>query len=264
MIFVPVFVLAGVMSLFAEDDILQNTPLVVAAVGVAALVVYVFSPLNRSLKTTFSPISRERTGTVWLALSVLLFPVVILITKILTDYPEGNDAFIIPRRGTWDEIGRYAIAAFSITLLYGGPLGEELGWRGFALPHLQKRHSPLEASVILGCFWALWHAPLDISHASGVPGFGGFVYRLICTIPITVLFTFFYNRARGNILVAILLHTSANFGLDLFQIKTALSFGVFFLMVLVLACYAVSSGRMWQKLPTSAREDCTEQVERHA
>lgn len=147
---------------------------------------------------------------------------------------------------------------FSITLLYGGPLGEELGWRGFALPFLQKTHSPLEASVILGSLWALWHAPLDISHAWGVPGFGGFVYRLICTIPITVLFTFFYNCAKGNILVAILLHTSANSGLDLFQITTASSFGVLFLIILVLACYAVCSGRMWQKLPASPRGDRTE------
>ena len=121
------------------------------------------------------------------------------------------------------------LRAFSITLLYGGPLGEESGWR---LPpcHTYRRDTALlRASVILGYFWALWHAPLDISHAWGVTGFGGFVYRLICTIPITVLFKFFYNRGRGNILVAILLHTSADFGLDLFQIKTALSFGVFFL-----------------------------------
>lgn len=126
-IFVPVFVLAVVMSLFTEDDILRNTPLIVAAVVVSALVVYVFSPLNRSLKTVFSPISRERTGTMWLVLSVLLFPVVILVTKILTYHPEGNEAFIIPQHGTWDEIGRHAIAVFFITLLYGGPLGEELG-----------------------------------------------------------------------------------------------------------------------------------------
>lgn len=148
-IFVPVFVLAVVMSLFTEDDILRNTPLIVAAVVVSALVVYVFSPLNRSLKTVFSPISRERTGTMWLVLSVLLFPVVILVTKILTYHPEGNEAFIIPQHGTWDEIGRYASAVFFITLLYGGPLGEELGWRGFALPYLQKRHSPLRQVLFL-------------------------------------------------------------------------------------------------------------------
>jgi membrane protease YdiL (CAAX protease family) len=39
-------------------------------------------------------------------------------------------------------------------------LGEEPGWRGFALPHLQKRHSPLIASLILAPIWALWHLPL--------------------------------------------------------------------------------------------------------
>jgi membrane protease YdiL (CAAX protease family) len=194
-------------------------------------------------------------------LSVLLFPVVILVAKIPTYHPEGNEAFIIPQHGTWDEIGRYAIAVFSITLLYGGPLGEEPGWRGFALPYLQKRHSPLEASVILGFFWALWHAPLDISHGFGVPGLEGVVYRLIFAIPLTLLFTFFYNRTKGSILVAILLHTSVNFSFELFQIQTASSFGVFFVMILVLGCYAVFSGRMWQKLPAS-REVCTEQVGR--
>lgn len=180
MIFVLVFALAAVMALFTEDDILQNTPLIVAAVGVTALVVYVFSPLNRSLKTVFSPKSRERTSTIWLVLSVLMFPVVIMVSKILTYHPEANEVIVVPQSGTWDEIGRYAIAVFSITLLYGGPLGEELGWRGFALPYLQKRHSPLRASIILGFFWGLWHAPLDISHGfGGMPGFEGVVYRLV-------------------------------------------------------------------------------------
>lgn len=103
---------------------------------------------------------------------------------------------------------------------------------------------------------------MDISHGFGAPGFEGVVYRLIFTIPLTFLFTFFYNRTKGNILVAILLHTSVDFGFELFQIQTAPSFDVFFVMVLVLGCYTVFSGRMWQKLPAS-REVCTEQVEGH-
>jgi membrane protease YdiL (CAAX protease family) len=256
-IFVPVFALAAVMSLFTEDDILRNTPLIAAAVGVSALVVYVFSPLNRSVKTSFSPMSGGQTGTTWLVLSVLLFPVVIVVAKMLAYHPEGNEVAIIPRDGTWYEIGRYAIATFFVTLLYGGPLGEELGWRGFALPYLQKRHSPLEASVILGFFWALWHAPMDLSHAFGVPGLVGFVYRLIFTMPLTLLFTYFYNRTAGSVLVAILLHTSINFGAVLFEIQTASSFGVLFIIVSVLGCCALLSGRMWQRLPAS-REVCTE------
>jgi len=64
MIFVPVFVLAAIMSLFTEVDILRNTPLVIAAVGAAALVVYVFSTKNRRFKTIFSPKSREHTSTI--------------------------------------------------------------------------------------------------------------------------------------------------------------------------------------------------------
>ncbi len=41
-----------------------------------------------------------------------------------------------------------------------GPLGEELGWRGYALPALQKHHSALVSSLIIGVFWCFWHAPL--------------------------------------------------------------------------------------------------------
>ena len=49
--------------------------------------------------------------------------------------------------------------AFATTFFLGGPLGEEPGWRGFALPRLQGRSGPLVGSLILGVLWALWHLP---------------------------------------------------------------------------------------------------------
>ena len=49
---------------------------------------------------------------------------------------------------------------FVITFLLGGPLGEEPGWRGFALLRLQPLHGPLIGSLILGVLWASWHLPL--------------------------------------------------------------------------------------------------------
>ena len=51
-----------------------------------------------------------------------------------------------------------------LVLLIGGPLGEEFGWRGLALPALEARLSPLWASLLLGIIWSIWHLPLILHH----------------------------------------------------------------------------------------------------
>jgi membrane protease YdiL (CAAX protease family) len=86
-----------------------------------------------------------------------------------------------------------------------GPVGEEFGWRGLALPLLQRRFSPFWASIVLGVVWAFWHAPSFVM--SGTPqsawSFGPFFLGLIA---ITVIMTPLFNAARGSLLVAILYH----------------------------------------------------------
>ena len=86
-----------------------------------------------------------------------------------------------------------------------GPLGEEFGWRGLALPLLQRRFSPFWASLILGVVWAVWHAPAFA--LSGTPqsawSFGPFFLGLIA---ITVIMTPLFNASRGSLLIAILYH----------------------------------------------------------
>jgi membrane protease YdiL (CAAX protease family) len=86
-----------------------------------------------------------------------------------------------------------------------GPLGEEFGWRGLALPLLQRRFSPFWASLILGVTWAVWHAPAFLM--SGTPqsawSFGPFFVGLIA---ITVIMTPLFNASRGSLLIAILYH----------------------------------------------------------
>ena len=102
---------------------------------------------------------------------------------------------------------------FALTLLFGGPLGEEIGWRGWLLPNLQQRVSPLLASLFVGLIWGCWHLPL---HLRGVydtdmgSGVAGVALRIASSCLLAVLFTWLYNRARGGLLVVILLHASVN------------------------------------------------------
>jgi membrane protease YdiL (CAAX protease family) len=86
--------------------------------------------------------------------------------------------------------------------------GEELGWRGFALPRLQERHGALLASLILGVIWACWHLPLFF-----VPGSqrdAGFPAFLLGTIGLSILFTWLFNNTGGSVLLCMVLHQSIN------------------------------------------------------
>ena len=99
------------------------------------------------------------------------------------------------------------------TALFGGPLGEEIGWRGYALPQLLSRHSPLTSSLILGLVWGAWHAPLHLRgvyDASVARGWVGVGLRLISSVGLAVIFTWLYQRCGRSLLIMVLLHTSLN------------------------------------------------------
>lgn len=99
----------------------------------------------------------------------------------------------------------YLVFPGLIQSLLLGPLGEEFGWRGLALPLLQRRFSPFWASLILGSIWAIWHAPSFLM--SGTPqsawSFGPFFLGLLA---ITVILTPLFNASRGSLLIPILYH----------------------------------------------------------
>jgi uncharacterized protein len=110
------------------------------------------------------------------------------------------------------------LVEFVRILFLGGPLGEELGWRGFALPRLQQHRTALTSSVLVGVIWGLWHIPLYFVSGTGQhellrtgtsPAFaiGGFVGW---TIGLSVLFTWLFNQTRGSLIVVILFHAAVN------------------------------------------------------
>ncbi len=99
----------------------------------------------------------------------------------------------------------YPVYVLYIAIFTG--MGEEPGWRGFALPRLQERHGPLLATAILSVIWAAWHLPNVL--------FGGwtglsFSLWLALTVASVFIYTWVYNRTGGSILIAALLHGAIN------------------------------------------------------
>jgi membrane protease YdiL (CAAX protease family) len=89
-------------------------------------------------------------------------------------------------------------------------LGEEPGWRGFALPRLQLRYGPLMGSVILGGLHGLWHLPAFFTAAIGPFTPERAVSFLLTAVAVTLLFTWLFNNTGGSVLLAMLLHAANN------------------------------------------------------
>jgi uncharacterized protein len=101
------------------------------------------------------------------------------------------------------------LANFILVLIAGGPLGEELGWRGFALPEMQKHMSWRSASLALGGIWGIWHLPLLFVAGAPQSGIQFFAF-FVLIISTSVFYTWLYNRSRGSVLPVLALHTASN------------------------------------------------------
>lgn len=87
--------------------------------------------------------------------------------------------------------------------------GEEIGWRGYALPRLSKRFGLGSASIIVGIIWASWHLPLFFISQSDKSGQSFLLYLLQVT-PLSVAAAWLYWRTQGGLLLVMLLHAAVN------------------------------------------------------
>jgi len=136
---------------------------------------------------------------------------------------------------------------FISNIIYG-PMGEELGWRCYALNELQKKYSPLISSLIIGFLWALWHSPLWFM--SGYTGRASVVYILFFMIGImslSIFLTFFYNRSK-SILIAIWIHFLFNYLLQIVLVNnyTLIIFTSLIYLIAVLVIVVLNKKTMLQ------------------
>lgn len=107
------------------------------------------------------------------------------------------------------------LSYYFIKNLLSGPLGEELGWRGFALLELQKQYSPLIASIIVGFWWGMWHVPIWLT--TGFMGIDLIKYSLFFMLSIiatSIIMAAFYNLNQ-NLIIPIIIHQFFNFFIGL-------------------------------------------------
>ncbi len=115
--------------------------------------------------------------------------------------------------GAWPPFGALAwylmLAATIGSTVVGGQAGEEIGWRGYALPRMAERLGFAVASVVLGLLWATWHLPLFYLAGADVTGQPFPVFTL-SVIALSVAMAWVYTRTRGSLLLMMLMHAAIN------------------------------------------------------
>lgn len=171
---------------------------------IAALVVISLTRGLSGLRELGSRMIRWRVRWYWYALAVGLPLGVHLVTVLLNlglGAPAPSLAQFSPLSGL--------LMVFAVRLInpLDGPMGEEPGWRGFALPALQAERSPLLATLILGVLVTLWHLPLWV-----VPQFGAspgdILGDILGTLGVTVWYTWLFDHTGGSVLMTIVAHAT--------------------------------------------------------
>ncbi len=108
----------------------------------------------------------------------------------------------------------YYLPLFFLITIVGGPLGEEFGWRGFALPRLQEKTTPLLSSIVLGLIWGLWHIP-QFFNPGAVHyelGLARLPLYVLAEVGLATIMTWVYNKTKGSLLVGgLIYHNADNF-----------------------------------------------------
>jgi uncharacterized protein len=171
---------------------------------VAAVILTAQEGGRAEVRSLLGRIVRWRVAPVWYGVAIL-GPLALTLAAIALHVALGGRT---PGLGAL--IGALPTVIFvSVYMLIFVALGEEVGWRGYALPALQARHGAFIASVMLGAMWALWHVPQFFNPAtlySDLP----FVLFLAYLISFSVLITWVFNSTGGSLLMAMLVHAVMN------------------------------------------------------
>lgn len=235
---------------FPENLVLSG-PIVVAALCACLVGGWVISNAlasNADIREKMASILPAHLPLRWTLFALFFFPVLLLLSwgiavslGLVVEYPAlwGHSFF---------EVIPLFLLAFMLTALARGGM-EEPGWRGMMQPDLQRKLSPLVASLIVSFFWSLWHLPLFLNGfypAELVAGMmGGGIYRIL----LAIFLTWFYKRSGGNLFLLVFLHTSFNVMVNYIPFSEPI-LAILWLIVVVVV---VLKDKMYRKYPGLSR-----------
>ena len=183
-----------------------------------------------------------RVGPQWWAVAVLLIPLTALLLALVLGSSDSLNALAPSALFSYP-------AAYFVHFFFG-PLFEETGWRGFALPRMQHRFGPFRGSLLLGLLWSAWHfflyAPVWFASGDAPVGLMSLVTFTVLTTSMTFVFTWLFNNTRASLLLSILLHGSVDGSITYFQVLgdrniiSANSVGNITGMGMLLACILIA------------------------
>lgn len=234
LMFWALFALTGLTIFLKAPDIVQTIMKHICAWSSTFVLVAMFRRIRPG--ESFAGFLKKQFGKV--GLSDFLVPAAIQVTIVLC----ATIVMTLPGGGSLANLRTIQFPQFSDVLLFliynltFGPMGEELGWRGYAQNELRKRYSPLTASITVGLLWGFWHFPLWLM--SGYSGWNLAFYGVSFVLGITgfsVFLGYFYNKSK-NILTAVWMHLLFNI-----LMQVVIFEGVMFLFIVSLLYAFVSA-----------------------
>ena len=185
----------------------------------AAVLVTYWTKGGEAVKALFKKLLIVRVGAGWYLFAifalVFVFVAAIWLYNLLG---AGADLPIVSKNAPQVPWWQLALLSVPIFVVMGIVNGEELAWRGFAMPRLQSRYNALLSSVIMGLIWSLFHLPLFFTKTGSSQADMSLLSFTLSTVGLSVLYTWMLNNTRGSVLLAYLFHAAANTWSQVFSV----------------------------------------------
>lgn len=227
-LFVLALILGTAPSLIVAAGLLPTgaTQLSALSAGTAGIILAALEGRKGGLRELLSRFLIWRVGIQWWVFA-LLFMIIPAVAALYLFHLFGGPAV------DWSGLGPlYSVVPSMLILIIFAGMGEEFGWRGFALPRLQARYNALVSSLIIGTLWAMWHIPLyfikgtsqyDWQMEGGLlPTFLGYSAFVIAW---SIQYTWVFNNTKGSVLLAAVLHGASNAWLGYIDVFSRGGFG---------------------------------------